>query len=427
MKDVEILLNEVTTLIKKRDLKRKLTASEFNLMEISGATESEAAICRMIFELLSPSGRHYQSDMYLKLFIHEVLKASTISKEELMDISVYRDYPVEKWQIALVIKTSRQLIPIEVKIKALDQDRQCYGYLTAASKYNSSGVPAQLYYLTPERRLPVAASRLDAAILENDSSTTGAGIIPISFGDEILLWLRDCLKQENTITRAALNNGIHQLVDVVRRLSKMINETERADCAKLLGMSSSNIIAAQNISMYLTDAYEFLISRLFKMLDARTGENFCKRYRLAKCKPNENLYAYQNYVDKFFRTKPHYCGIYFRCLNTGFNERDVELWFGIEMEDNLYAGFFLFDKRTSADMKEIPFNLIVKLKEIFKCEFNKYDCMFIWDYLPVSAKYVKADFFNMDAAAVSLFDNDKFIAAVDFMMSKVEELLLKRS
>ena len=79
-----------------------------------------------IYELLNPKGSHNQGDIFLKLFLKQILK-----EEEYKEIdsigNVQRETLTNKnRRIDFTIETSNLLIAIEMKIKAGDQENQLF-------------------------------------------------------------------------------------------------------------------------------------------------------------------------------------------------------------------------------------------------------------------------------------------------------------
>ncbi|HAE91818.1 MAG TPA: hypothetical protein DCG60_04115, partial [Tissierella sp.] len=88
--NIELLLHEISAISKKHDLINQKTGGYFNIFKITNIASDEVTICRVLYELLSPSGSHYQGTTYLKIFIEEVLKIE-MSESELGSATVYRE------------------------------------------------------------------------------------------------------------------------------------------------------------------------------------------------------------------------------------------------------------------------------------------------------------------------------------------------
>lgn len=139
--NVELLLQELTSISKKYEMISQKTGGYFNIFEITNIWSDEVVICRVIYEILSPEGTHFQGHKYLKTFIDDVLKMD-MSEEEIKTAKVFREYRIDNnRRIDLVIQTVNHFIPIEVKIYAGEQENQCFDYAKVAKN-------SDVYYLT---------------------------------------------------------------------------------------------------------------------------------------------------------------------------------------------------------------------------------------------------------------------------------------
>ena len=55
------------------------TGEKFNMFQVLGIESKEVYICRVMRELLSPSGSHYQGILFLRAFVRDVLDLTTKS------------------------------------------------------------------------------------------------------------------------------------------------------------------------------------------------------------------------------------------------------------------------------------------------------------------------------------------------------------
>ena len=68
------LLQEVQTMRVLYDKFNRQKGKGFNVFLITGIGERETLLCRMLHDLLSPTGSHGQGGIYLKLFVQEILR-----------------------------------------------------------------------------------------------------------------------------------------------------------------------------------------------------------------------------------------------------------------------------------------------------------------------------------------------------------------
>ena len=150
---------------------------------------------------------------FMKLFCQDVLKATDFLPQEIESAKV----DMGKHNFDLFIQTDRQIIPIELKIDARDQDKQCYRYLQTAREINKN-VPARLYYLSKDKHTPSPESLNGEKILDNDLNSVGneEGVILISYKDEILNWLEDCSQDLKNDGEKYLSVQLEFLKDMIK-------------------------------------------------------------------------------------------------------------------------------------------------------------------------------------------------------------------
>lgn len=143
----------------------------------------EKPICRILFDIIN-----YHEE-FMRNFFSDVLKATNISQAEIKTAKV----DMGKYYFDFFIETDNQIIPIEVKVEARDQNEQCHRYLETARKVNKN-VPARMYYLTKDKHAPSSESLSGEKVFENDLNSIGnaTGVILVSYQDEILNWLERC-------------------------------------------------------------------------------------------------------------------------------------------------------------------------------------------------------------------------------------------
>ena len=142
---IESLINQVKVINDKYDSIEKINGDNFNIFSILRVEEKEVQThSYFIYELLNPKGSHNQEDVFLQLFLKQILK-----KEEYKNISsiieVYRKTPTDKnRKIDFTIKTSNIFIAIEMKINANDQNNQLWDYYQYIENKKDTN---KLYYL----------------------------------------------------------------------------------------------------------------------------------------------------------------------------------------------------------------------------------------------------------------------------------------
>ena len=186
--------------------------TNFNIFYSTGIWNKEVYICNLLCDLLSPQGTHKSGDLFLRLFNESVLK-KVISEDEFGCIEVIREEPTEeKRRIDLLIKTNKRFIPIEVKIFAGDQDKQCVAYYEEIERRNKKmnlSEKVVLYYLTSDGHQPSANSI--GNLKEGEQYKT------ISFKTDIKEWLEACLEKEEIERCQSIKYVLEQFIAVIEK------------------------------------------------------------------------------------------------------------------------------------------------------------------------------------------------------------------
>ena len=209
--NIQWLLSSESPVLKKIKNLDKLHKenTNFNIFYSTGIWNKEVYICNLLCDLLSPQGTHKLGDLFLRLFNERVLKV--ISEDEFGCIEVTSEEPTEeKRRIDLLIKTNKRFIPIEVKIFAGDQDKQCVAYYEEIERRNKKmnlSEKVVLYYLTPDGHQPSANSI--GNLKEGEQYKT------ISFKTDIKEWLENCLQKEEIERCQSIKYVLEQFIVVI--------------------------------------------------------------------------------------------------------------------------------------------------------------------------------------------------------------------
>lgn len=260
---ISTLLEEIKKINKKNQeqYQKNRKESSFNIFQIERIDRKEVKMCRFLGAILDPDAGHGRGNEFLISFVKDVLNYNDFEEKISQNVEcsvVCEELIDESRRIDLVIKGRGIYIPIEAKIGAGDEYRQCTDYLT----YAKNKIPnAKLFYLTTNGRRPSEKSvdGLDKDQKNND-------IIPISWQD-ISNWcekwqknllaerecdLAFCFKQY----RYAINNFIKN-VDLEEI---MIND---------LCKDADTLKAAAKIYEHYNDAKIVILKSFFEELKAK--------------------------------------------------------------------------------------------------------------------------------------------------------------
>ena len=228
-------LDEVKPIIKDihtKEEEKRARGENFNVFSILGIETREFYICKMLGALLSPQGAHEAGEIFLEKFLEDVLNESAIGAET--SIVRCEDATKERRRIDLTIEIDGKIIPIEAKIHAGDQEHQLADYFEEIK--NRKGACAYICYLTKDGRKPSQNSM---------TSTSGNTILKetqikrLSWKDDIVPWLEDCVALETVQRKTMVQANIWQLIDTIRgwdnamelQFKNIVNSDGRLDSA----------------------------------------------------------------------------------------------------------------------------------------------------------------------------------------------------
>ena len=240
-------LDEVKPIIKDihaKEEEKRARGENFNVFSILGIETREFYICKMLGALLSPQGAHEAGEIFLEKFLEDVLNESAIGAET--SIVRCEDATKKRRRIDLTIEIDGKIIPIEAKIHAGDQEHQLADYFEEIK--NRKGACAYICYLTKDGRKP---SRNSMTSTSGNTILKETQIKRLSWKDDIVPWLEDCVALEKVQGKTMVQANIWQLIDTIRgwdnamelQFKNIVNSDGRLDSA--LGIWQM-VSAAQN-------------------------------------------------------------------------------------------------------------------------------------------------------------------------------------
>lgn len=185
----------------------------FNIFQILGVQYDRNGICKVIYELLQPSGTHGMGSLFLKKFVRDVLNLE-IPDAELEAADVYHPYFLESGEtISIVIRTEKHFVPIEIELLSkvhLWTIREEYtDYYKEAAKYQDN---AKVFYLV---------SWNDTALYE-EARDIDRNIVCLPFWKYIYAWLSDCINTPQLSENAPVREVIIQFSEMVKMVKELI-------------------------------------------------------------------------------------------------------------------------------------------------------------------------------------------------------------
>ena len=383
----EKLLRAIVKISYRYDEIYRITGEKFNVFQVLDVEEKEKFICRVLRELLSPSGSHNQGSLFLRPFVKKVLGLNDIPDSELDNAEVScEDSTHKNRRIDLAIKTASYFIAIEVKINAKDSENQCKDYYEEA-KRRAGESNAKIVYVTINGR---KADKISASRKE----------ICISFEKDIHEWLEECLSYHEIEYAVSVREIMRQFLKTIERFTNQMKEDKKMELAELITKSPENFRAA----IELREALKFAVEDMRKKFLEAVCERL-KTYGIEPEKldyaPEKRNYALQYHYDKLPNTVV--------CLGSG----EIDTW----------VSYYF----TGGD-KAKPVEFRARLKEYRGDDHNDdYNSVFFyWEYCRLY-NGISPNFYPNDKATnkaiIELCDDEKFSAFVELCAEKIKAFL----
>ena len=252
----EKLLNDVAGLLRTREIVHRVTGEKFNIFRVLNIESREFFICKVLMELLSPSGSHCQGSLFLKPFVKNVLGLN-IPDAELERARVSREYKTSQGRrIDIVIETANHFVAIEVKVRAGDLPGQCSDYYEAAKQRCDDENNAKIVYLTPDGRKP------------SPESSCGKEIC-VSFRKDIHEWLSSCLSFKEIEHAVPVREIMRQFLMTAESFTGCAKESNM-EVKELILRSPENLRAAFELQSGLVyEAVEDLRKRFLEAVNEK--------------------------------------------------------------------------------------------------------------------------------------------------------------
>ncbi len=299
IKDIQNLLNEVSSISKRYDDDAEKTGEKFNIFKILKMETAEVRThSAFLAELLNPKGSHSQGDVFLKLFIAEVEKinsdqqlneskssfkfildnfetgSASVTLEKYVNVKI--NEIDKKGFIDIVIESEGSSIFIENKIYARDQDKQLL-------KYHKSESRVSLFYLTLEQDKKPHDDSVGHLIEGTDYNC-------ISYEKEIINWLEKC--REEADKHSILESTIKQYIYLIKYLTNQtLNNKMENDLIELILSSKENLEAFLETNKLGDKVNDELLKRFEHPLKSYTDEKKLSHFSFEK---EKKFFIFQN-------------------------------------------------------------------------------------------------------------------------------------
>ena len=349
MNELKNLLQSVAIIQKKYNEIAKITGENFNIFSIMSMENSERYThSAFIAELLNPKGSHHHGNVFLKLFLNEVLKIENCNDLDLDNATVIIEEYIGEINsdftkggyIDIVIKYNNvSIIVIENKINASDQRGQLLRY----KNYYQDG---NLIYLTKDGKEP----NKESYHIDDENKIDLKDILLISYENHIKNWLEKCYKE--AIEQPMLREIIKQYLNLVKKITNQtINNGMSKEIRNLI--SEDNVELIREINSEINIIINEVKNKVFNSLKSSVLEIDSNKYiKVMLDEDSDGFFVgYQYFVDEENRSKDHHKKDYYLIFKE-INESDT---YSTESFFAWYnpSGFKKGEKLESIGIKEI--------------------------------------------------------------------------
>ncbi|MCI5799112.1 PD-(D/E)XK nuclease family protein, partial [bacterium] len=271
MEEVQQLLKDVYEATK--EIKQE-KAEAFDVVGICIGRQ-ETIHSKFLAELLNPHGSHGLGSVFLKAFYEQIglkdfhsegcsVRTEVICEEKGKKKEQEKDNEGQEsnGRTDIVIKNSKELVVIENKIYAKDQQDQLQKYDAWMKNKHPEDNGKVLLYLT-----------LDGHEASNPGDTSYKRI---SYKDDILRWLEKCIyiaEKNNTFTKATLV----QYQELIKKLTgEHMNPSMKDAVTSATTTNAQNYLAAAYIAQTFNDYHQRIIQEIAEKCN---GDMICKMER----------------------------------------------------------------------------------------------------------------------------------------------------
>lgn len=392
----------------------------YNIFSVLQIQAKEVLTCRMIADLLNPRGQHGSGAAYLKLFLQNVLQVD-VPEESLEQAVITTEYEIgNERRIDIVIEVDEFFLPIEVKIYAGEQKSQCHDYYYFAKRKDHK---AKVYYLTLDGHFPSEYSTVG-----ENGAVPVSDIVCLSFGKDILGWLGTC----KTVGNPQMQSILDQFMESVETVGGYRNERLVNMVSEELVQSEETLKAGIQIADSINTAKAKVLYRLFQEFEEQL-EPVARKNHWSR-EQTKNWYEYRDMANaEYYKyTYSTFPGINYVVNDVKLNN-GYQLWFRVEVEHRLYAGFCVFDPngQEGAGAQVDLFDKATREAVNTYLRVSECDQDYWWAdwwYLPGGGKRETEDvpdFKEMNDAAIALTDERKRKEFVAECIRQTEHILEK--
>jgi len=261
--DLFSLINTIQT---EQEAQKLQGLNDYNMVNVvRDATHEVGMHSNIIYSLIDFNGKHYQGDLFLKLFIKHVLNISL--NEFGRNLSVAAEESTEEnRRIDFTIKSDKFLIGIEMKVNAKDSKNQVLDYykqLKNEREYNQKNQTVIIYYLSKYGSHPPKKSTGSNFPCKEFPQ---AALTTISFKNEILKWVSLCQREVRNISN--LNGSLEDYKNIVKKITDTYTGNVMTISNELTKKENEHhLLTALALDAHMTDIKAKVLHDFFNQVD----------------------------------------------------------------------------------------------------------------------------------------------------------------
>jgi hypothetical protein len=248
--ELDDLLNRIGEL--QKEYKKEF---DFNAFLAIGFRSQEVMHSNFIAKLLDPKGNHRKDDCFLKLFFEKIYLGDFETKCAV----VQTERPAGNRWIDIKIAIGDDIIIIENKVWAKDQDRQLSDYYNSCKNNNNR---VEIIYLTLDGKSPTKNSLGENLTLNQ--------VKCISYEKHIIPWINECAKGSEGRVKISLemySELLHDLINKNIYMSQIFEELKKDEDKLKLAIDISLALKGKNYIKEFPETINFLKERIITIIE----------------------------------------------------------------------------------------------------------------------------------------------------------------
>jgi len=410
----QILIERAKSLIERHNYMAKRLGLYFNVFEILDRTDDEVkGHSAFLAEVMNPQGRHGQGDNYLNLFFKhlrnengDIFRDLFTKNPETLEwkVTTEKQFSLRDTdgRMDIILETADTCIIIENKIYAEDQWKQLERYW----KYGQyMKLDTYIIYLTLDGK---EASNESVGDIPDEGKNR---ILTLSYREFVDQWLEHCIRASASLPY--IRETLSQYRDLIIRLSNGIADKEVI--MDIIGQikDPATLKAALKIEKALPEIKANIQFRFWMKLKQKLIE----KLRLPQDKFIENGQFSESLVKQYYLPRPQrYYGLVLPIMEI---KEDLQLVVKIELNVNIYYGFFLYNNEKQIEINSNDDKILKVLDIINKMDLGLSETTWARWRHPTKLGD-KLNFRDFNESCIKLRDDEEMDRVVNILSDEIE-------